>query len=80
MALRQHSAMPPGEHLRIPVATNASATRPYLLRLLRITGMHFAQAMTMCIVMDRHNLTLDTEEERIFKEKEFFATSLLPCA
>ena len=71
MALRLHSAMSPGEHLPIPGATNGSATRPYLLRWLGITGMHFAQAMTMSIVMDRHNLTRVIEGKRISPGKLF---------
>jgi catechol 2,3-dioxygenase-like lactoylglutathione lyase family enzyme len=29
--------------------------------------MHFAQAMTMCIVMDRHNLTLVTKEDTVLR-------------
>jgi hypothetical protein len=63
MGLRLHNAMSPGVHLPIPDGMNASATRPYLLRWLGITGMHFAQAMTMCIVMDQGKLTRVTEEE-----------------
>ena len=65
MALRLHSATSRGEHLLILGATNASATRPYLHRSLEITGMRFAQAMTMSIVMDRDNLTPATERRRI---------------
>jgi catechol 2,3-dioxygenase-like lactoylglutathione lyase family enzyme len=63
--LRQHSATFRGERPPILGATNAFATRPYLLRWLEITGMHSAMAMTMSIVMDRHNLTRVTEEEKI---------------
>jgi hypothetical protein len=59
--------MSPGERLPIQGATNVSATRPFLRRSFRITGMHFVQAMTMCIVMGRYNLTLVTEEESTFR-------------